>query len=64
VSRAPMVYCTELTVGLSMSDMTDWDIYRNMILPVLYKHLFMDFLTHYMQTYISVTLNDVSERLL
>ena len=59
-----LVYCTGLTVGLSMSDMMDWDIYRNMTLPVLYdKHLFMDFLTHYMQNYISVTLNDVSERL-
>ena len=25
-----------VTVGLSILDMTDWDIYRNMILPVLY----------------------------
>jgi hypothetical protein len=52
-----------IVLGL-LSDMTDWDIYRNMTLPVLYdKHLFIDFLTHYKQNYISVTLNDVSERL-
>jgi hypothetical protein len=25
-----------VTVGLSILDMTDWDIYRNMTLPVLY----------------------------
>ena len=26
----------EVTVGISILDMTDWDIYRNMTLPVLY----------------------------
>ena len=26
----------EVTVGLSILDMMDWDIYRNMTLPVLY----------------------------
>jgi hypothetical protein len=38
-----------IVLGLLL-DMTDWDIYRNMTLPVLYdKHLFIDFLTHYKQ---------------
>ena len=52
-----------IVLGL-LSDMTDWDIYRNMTLPVLYDtHLVMDYLTHYKQNCISVTLNDVSIRL-
>ena len=29
-----------VTVGLSILDMTDWDIYRNMTLPVLYAMMF------------------------
>jgi hypothetical protein len=29
-----------VTVGLSILDMTDWDIYRNMTIPVLYVMMF------------------------